>query len=263
MRIFGGSRGRRMRAGGKSKFYFGAGVAMVIVTIVVLLTKGTRWPSVDIVLPENLPDAAGLKGEDTGGQWNVVEIVPETVQPAIATLTRPLSYCRTQTVETFWSGGSGKAVYQVYVSGKQTRLDTSLSDGSVRHTLIVGTSAAVWYDEEPDWTVCHTHQLTADAMGRMLTYETVRDLPADQIAQADYRSVDGVKCIYVETCPDSGGYVSRYWIGVEWGLLYAAERTCNGEMIYRFSSTPPEIGSLDGALFLLPDGTQLEMPEEG
>lgn len=245
----------------KQSAYFGIGVALLVVVVVVLLVRGTHLESADIVLPENPTGAAEPEDSGPEGQLNVVEITPETVRPAIATLSRPLAYSRAQTVETFWSGGSGQSVSQVYVSGAVTRLDTHQSDGCVRHTLVSGDAAAVWYDDEENWTVLHSPDLTADAAGRMLTYETVRDLPVDRIASAGFIEKDGVQCVYVETLPDSGGYTEKYWVSVDWGLLYAAERACNGELIYRFSSAAPENAPVDSALFFLPDGSELTTTE--
>jgi len=247
----------------KQKIYFTAiAAALVLVFAILLLTRGFHWKSGGIVLPENPSDAAGLEEEDSSNRLHILTIAPETVQPAISTLSRPLSYSRTQTVETFWSGGSGQSISQVYVSGSTTRLDTALPDGSTRHTLVAGSAAAVWYDDETSWTTLHARQLTADAASRMLTYETVRDLPAGQIAAADYRDLDGVACIYVETAPDSGGYADRYWVSVEWGLLCAAERSCNGTLIYRFTATAPGSGAMAEELFTLPDGSKLEPPPQ-
>ena len=92
----------------------------------------------------------------------------------------------------------------------------------------------------------------------MLTYETVRDLPAEEIAAADYRMKDALYCIYVETAPDSGGYTSRYWVSVADGLLYAAEREWGGEVVYRFTASAPDADLPDETLFLLPDGSPPE-----
>ena len=195
--------------------------------------------------------------EDDGSEsrLNVVSITPETVRPAINTLSRPAAYSRVQTVETFWSGGSGQAVSQIHVSGGRTRLDTQLPDGSVRHMLVVGGAAGVWYDDETEWKLLRSRQLSADLAARTLTYETVRDLPVERIAQADYRSLEGVYCIYVETAPDSQGYVDRFWVSVDTCLLHAAERLQNGALVYRFTATAPDAAAPDEALFLLPDGS--------
>ena len=160
-------------------------------------------------------------------------------------------------METFWSGGSGQSVSQVYVSGSRTRLDTQLPDGSVRHTLVSGDSAGVWYDDETEWAALGAGPLAADQSARMPTYETVRDLPASSIAAADYRTLDGLSCIYVETRPDGAGYADFYWVSVDSGLLCRAERTLHGALVYRFTGDTPETASPDESLFLLPDGTAL------
>lgn len=61
-----------------------------------------------------------------------------------------------------------------------------------------------------------------------MTYEDILALPPERIAAADYRALEGVNCIYVETEPDEAGYVERYWVSVSSGLLAAAERECDG-----------------------------------
>ena len=235
-----------------------SGVALLLAVVVVALAWSARREPGGIVLPEGPADSSGVNSGSGPESVSVVEITPETVQIAIATLSRPASYSRSQTVETFWSGGSGQSVSQVYVSGGRTRLDTQLPDGSIRHMLLAGELAGVWYDDEEDWTVLRGGELTADQAGRMPTYETVLALPAEEIAQADCRQIDGVSCIYVETAADDSGCADRYWVSVENGLLYAAERTQDGQVIYRFTASLPESGGPAESLFLLPDGSALE-----
>lgn len=222
----------------------------------VLVQMGSRGGG-GIRLPEGSAEAETGEGQDAVSGVDVLEITPGTVKPAISTLSRPVTYQRTQTVETFWSGGSGQTVSQVAVNGGTTRVDTALPDGSVRHTLVAGSAAAVWYDDEEEWVVFRVEDFTADVAQRMLTYETVRELPVEDIAQADYRELDGVYCIYVETGPDEAGYADRYWVSVSSGLLYAAERTCQGELVYRFTTTEPDAETPEESLFRLPDGSAL------
>lgn len=243
--------------------YMTMGFGVLLLVVVVLLIMGNRRGTGGIVLPAAPADGAGVEEKEGESRLNRVEITPETVKPAINTLARPVSYSRTQVVETFWSGGSGQSVTQIYVSGSRTRLDTQLADGSVRHMLVSGGMAGVWYDDETEWTALRAGTLTADLAGRMLSYETVRDLPVEEIAAADYRERDGVYCVYVETRPDGDGYVDRYWVGVETGLLYAAERLSGQDLIYRFTAGQPETDTLEEGLFLLPDGSALSGPENG
>ena len=130
----------------------------------------------------------------------------------------------------------------------------------MRHTLVSGERVGVWYDSEKSWTLLHSagQPAASDAMGRMLTYETVLELPAEEIAAADYRERDGVYCIYVEVLPDSEGYISRYWVSVSDGLLYAAERILGEKLVYRFTAGQLNTETPEEELFLLPDGSTLE-----
>lgn len=251
----------------KRSIYLALGFSALLVVVILLLVWGGRRQSQGIVLPESQGDGAGVGEEGGESRLNTVTITPETVRPAVSTLSRPASYSRSQTVETFWDGGSGQSLIQIYVSGGRTRLDTQLAGGSVRHTLVEtdldGRSlAGVWYDDETEWKLLRSPDLTADMAGRMLSYETVRDLPVETIAMADYREQDGVNCVYVETVEDGGGYVDRYWVSVDSGLLHRAERQWNGALIYRFTAGTPEIAAQDESLFLLPDGGALDMEND-
>ncbi len=241
--------------------YVTMGFGVLLLVVMVLLAWGGRRQSGQIVLPESQTDGAGMGEDSQNSRLNTVSITPETVGAAISTLSRPASYSREQVVETFWSGGSGQSAARVYVSGSRTRLDLTMPDGSVRHTLVESaedqTVAGVWYDDEPAWTRLQTEVLAADRMGRMLTYETVRDLPAPSIAEADYREAYDTSCIYVETRPDGVGYTDRYWVSVANGLLIAAERLWDGALVYRFSAGEPDVSPQEESLFLLPDGSAL------
>ena len=209
-----------------------------------------------IILPEHTTETE--TGSDSGNPdgFNALTISPETVQAAISTLSRPSAYERTQTVETFWSNGSSTSVSEIAVSGGITRIDTTLDDSSVCHILMNSDTAAVWYDDEKTWVTLEAKEFTADALQRMPTYETVLDLNTASIAQAEYCEKDGVRCIFVQTRQDMDGYVERYWISAQSGLLYASERLFGDALIYRFSTIEPESVTPDESRFLLPDGSE-------
>ena len=241
--------------------YFSLALGVVLLFVVLLLAQGGLRQSGGIVLPETPVDTDAAGGEGWQGALNVVQILPETVQPAINTLSRPVSYKRTQTVETIWSGGSGRSVSQVAVNGGYTRIDTAFPDGSVCHMLVLGGKAAVWYDDETEYTLFRSDQFSADIAQRMLSYETVRDLEVGRISEASYQDLNGVPCIYVATREDEDGYSESYWVSISSGLLVAAERLCAGERIYRFTAGEPDGEAPAEELFLLPDGGVLT-PEE-
>ena len=99
--------------------------------------------------------------------------------------------------------------------------------------------------------------LTQDAEQGILTYEDILALPPERIAAADYRALEGVNCIYVETAEDDWGYVQRYWVSVDTGLLVVAERLQKGETVYRMAALEADQTAPPAETFTLPDGTDL------
>lgn len=241
---------------------FTVGIIVLLLVAVFLLAHGRIHRTGNIVLPEIQAEDTGLKDDESTESLNVIQITPGTVQPAITTLSRPASYSRTQVVETFWSGGSGRETYEVAVSGGLTRIDLTTPDGGSRHVLLTGQRGALWYDEDRSWTEFEAGQTDHDAMQRMPTYEVVRDLPVSQIQKAEYRTTQGGEsCIYVETVPNEAGYGDRYWVSTASGLLIRAERIQNDKLIYRFTAGPLREDPPEEGLFRLPDGSLLESGE--
>lgn len=231
-------------------------IALVLLFVLALFAASRTLKRDRVIV---LPEQQGEQGSSDNGSAvdsvNTLAVTPDTVQVAIGTLSRPASYERTQMVTIFWSGGESTSVSQVAVSGALTRIDTTLADSSVRHVLRNGETAAVWYDEEKEWMTLTVEELSADAMQRMPTYETVLRLSAADIAQAEYCERDGVRCLYVQTRETRDGYIERYWVSVDSGLLFAAERLWEETLIYRFTAVEPEGEAPREERFLLPDGT--------
>lgn len=235
------------------------GFIILVVMVLVLMFSNSLRRSSRITLPaENStseqtdPDASA--GEDA---LTVIAVTPETVQTAIATLARPEQYSRAIRVEQVWSGGSGSFETTVTVSGRWTRTDRTLSDGQVRHTITDGETTYIWYNSESTVYSGPAGEITPDDEQAIPTYETILELPVEDIAAADYRSVSDVNCIYVETAEDPDGYTQRYWVGVETGLLVASERLLEGETIYRMASLTVDLSVPSADRFILPDGTVL------
>lgn len=85
------------------------GFAGLIALVVVLMLVNSLRPSPGIVLPSE-KDEGVQSGEDDGeGSLSVVEIRPDTVQAAVATLVRPESYRREVVVQQFWDSGQRHA----------------------------------------------------------------------------------------------------------------------------------------------------------
>lgn len=225
------------------------------VIVVVMMLMNTLQRPKHIVLPDTAITSDQIT-EDPGTDGNalaVVEIAPETVQSAIATLSRPEAYRRTVTVEQFWSSGSGSYETTVTVSGSWTRMDRTMPDGRVRHSIIGPEEACVWYNNETEIYRSAVGAVSADNEQFIPTYENILDLSVETISTADYRVLSDIRCIYVEAAEED--VQLRYWVSVDTGLLVAAEKLLDGERVYRMEALTVDQTEPAATEFTLPDGT--------
>lgn len=95
-----------------------AALALGVVIVALMLTNSLSH-NAHITLPSSDPPRDPSAGSDgaVSGALTVVEITPETVQAAIASLSRPESYGRSMTIEYLWIGGSGTHELYTIVRG--------------------------------------------------------------------------------------------------------------------------------------------------
>ena len=233
-------------------------IVILVVLVVLLMLMSNLRRSSRVVLPDTSTPTGDSAEQTSGGSAiQVVEVTPETVQAAIATLHRPEAYSRSVTVEYLWNGGSSTSEITVSASGGWSRTDRTLPDGQTRHAITNGETTYIWYNSETDVFTGPAGEISPDAEQTIPTYEDVLALAPEQIAQADYRMVSDVRCIYVETAEDDWGYVQRYWVSVDTGLLAVAERLQDGETVYRMAALTVDETAPDAKTFTLPDGTAL------
>lgn len=235
------------------------GFAILIVLVVVILMSNSLRRSSRIVLPDTVQPMEDVM--DAISQENAsitpVSVTPETVQSAIESLRRPASYRRTITVERLWEGGSGTSEVEVSVANGWTRTDVTPTGGRTRHTITDGETTYIWYGGQSAYYQGAAGDITADQEQGIPTYEDVLALSVSQIETADYRVLSGINCIYVETGEDDNGYVVRYWVSVDTGLLAVTEWLENGQSIYRAGSPGLDTTAPATEDFTLPDGTVL------
>ena len=242
----------------KLKWHTWGIVAFMVLAVGVILS-GTLRRTSHITLPE-AESSAGQDSErpdSADDTLTVIEVVPSTVQAAIETLARPESYRRTVTIEQLWNGGSGSYEVTVTVNGPWTRTDRTMPDGRARHTITGSETVYVWYNNEKNVYSGPVGGVSADVEQSIPTYEDILELPAEQIAAADYRTVSDVHCIYVETAEDEAGYVLRYWVSVDTGLLVMAEKLENGSTVYRMAALTADQTTATEGSFTLPDGSSV------
>lgn len=232
----------------------------VAIAVAALMLSGSLSRTAHITLPLSDPPRDSSSG-DGGAQsgLTVVEISPETVQAAIESLSRPENYGRNVTVEYLWPSGGGTLELYTIVRGPWTRVDRGLPNGTTRISVTNGEETYIWYDYDsnPEVVVLPAGEFSADAEQSIPTYEDILDLPVEDISLADYRPLDALTCIYVETAADPAGYATRYWVSVENGLLVQAERILGEDTVYRMTSLYVDETEYDASRFTLPDGTVL------
>ena len=235
------------------------GFAVLAVLVVALMLVSSLSRTSRITLPESSVSSEQQTEENLAGtnMPTVVEVTPQTVQAAIATLERPEEYRRSVTVEQFWNNGSGMYEIMVAVREGWTRTDRTMPDGRIRHTVTDGNTTYIWYNNQVPVRTITAGEISADDEQTIPTYETVLELPVNKITIADYRTLSDVNCIYLETEEDADGYFLRYWVNVDTGLLAAAEKLLDGETVYRMAALSVEQAVPDEADFILPDGTRL------
>lgn len=241
----------------KRKWFAGVFVTITVVIVAVMMFGTLRRPE-RISLPSMEVTSGEVSGELSGAEdLTLVEVMPETVQAAIATLARPEEYQRTVVVERFWDGGSNSTQSVVAVTQGWTRVDRTLPNGQTRHAVTNGETTYIWYDQEGTVRQVAAGVISADDEQLIPTYEDVLKVDPAVIVAADYRIVSERQCIYVETAADSEGYVRRFWVDLNSGLLTIAETLQNDVVIYRMAAMQDEPLAERVLQFTLPDGTFL------
>lgn len=233
------------------------GFAGLIALVVVLMLANSLRPSPRIELPSQEEEGVQSEESSSGDGLTVVEIRPDTVQAAVATLERPETYQRELVVQQFWDSGSGTMGNTVTVSGGWTRVDQTLARDRVRHSVTDGRMTYIWYNSQRTVYAAQAGEISADMEQAIPTYEDVLDLPVEEISAANYQTLSNMNCIYVETAADAYGYVLKYWVSVDSGLLVAAEKLLDGETVYRMWETSADLNPTIESEFTLPDGTDL------
>ncbi len=243
-------------------------VISCIILIAVVYSFGLNFfrstPEIVVADPTISPSQP-LSTDSLDGQGGIlVEVTPETVQSIIASMSRYKSYQRTVGVQYRWESGASEVITaQVRVDGGWSRCDVTLASGMVEHSITGDGTVWYWYDESLDYVQAPAAGQTEDLLQHIPTYEDVLALDPSEITDTGYEEKNGVPCVFLEVKREPLGYVERYWISENSGLLKAAETLKDGAAVYAMSSgdvVSPLSGEADA--FTLPDGTVLYVPAD-
>lgn len=247
--------------GERSRVKFIVLIALILGAAIVYsfsVSQFQQTPEVSLGDPEQ-NQSTGPGHQDLPDGTVVIEVAPDTVQNVIRTLNRYTSY-RRRVRAAYLEGGEeiGTLTATVAVDGGWTRCDVSEEGGWTEHSIVNEDSRWLWYDNSREYVRLAARESTADLAQRVPTYEDVLEAERRDITAASYVERGGIPCVYVEVHQRELGYLERYWISVESGLLVASETEKDGETVYRMDSyeveSPlPEVKDS----FTLPDGTVL------
>ena len=172
-------------------------VALVLLVLLFVVCGALHHPA-HVVLPQDASSSDVSDASLDDSAVGRIAVRPDTVQSAIATLERPARYSRAITIERYYSGGSGVDRSSVSVDGAWMRVDTEQASGAQSHTISNGERTWVWYGGSELYYESAA-AFTADEEQGIPTYEDILHLDKKRIAAADYRLLDTVDCIFVNS----------------------------------------------------------------
>ena len=198
----------------------------------------TAPPEVDEISGKNLALVGG------------VEIDEKNIQRVIASLERAESYSATIVSRLYHGQTSSALTCRQVVKNDAYRVDWLNAAGAVeRSELLYGDAYYAWRSNADAYFQGARGDFTTDQGAMLPTYETVCDLPAEQITGGALVQENGALYLTADTKEDE--YVGVYKISVETGMLCSASFSQDGKMIRAVEVSIMEDEPAD-AMFVLP-----------
>lgn len=229
----------------------GAIMLVILTAVVLVLASPEDTPSVLLPAAEEESEPADSAAEGA----DVLAVTNDNVQAVIATLARAGSYSRVITAETFWEGGSATAEFSVWAHGDSLRVETQQGERKKNMILTAG-ECWIWYGDDSAGSYHGTGENSIRDMDEWLglpTYEDVLEIPVGEIRDSGYCEHAGDACIYVVYASGEMNYVNHVYVSVTTGLVMGAEIYDGDTLVYRMTSTLPELSTPADELFLPPE----------
>ena len=175
--------------------------------------------------PPESQEIAGKNLELVGG----VEIDETNIQRVIASLERAESYSAKIVSRLYHGQDSSALACRQTVKNGAYRVDWLNAAGAVERTeLLYEDAYYAWRSNTDTYFQGARGDFTTDQSAMLPTYETVCDLPAEQITGGALVQENGA--LYLTADTKENGYVGVYKISVETGMLCAASFSQDGMM---------------------------------
>ena len=233
---------------------------VVVAAICVFAITGSKHTQREgIVLPP--PDWRPGDSQNAQDESSFVSVSPENVADVIRQMQRPAFYHQVLTLTHRFDGTASQQTVHIWTSRQIQRIVTE-QDGRSRNILTDGQTAYLWYRDEPGnvKSVSLPENVSADDLAGIATYETVCDLPTEDILSAEYLyspEVGEFPCLHVAA--ETDGITDEFRIDLETGLLRSSAVIEDQELFLEMEQTELQIlDESDEALLsqmLLPNGT--------
>lgn len=229
-------------------------VLAAIIWLIFLSASSSEIDTVPVILPTEAVDGGNADPDRIEqNETHTIAVTPDTVQAVIRTLSRADNYSRTLTVESFWSGGSSSQTISVWNRGSSVKMTVSRADGSVSKNILIDNNKKwIWYSGSDEVFHGAAAETEADEYQTLLTYENVLELDKSAITDAGYIQYNEEMCIYVRYASGEFAYDNLCYISIATGLLMGSEIYDGDKLIYRMSSTVPDISTPDESVFSKP-----------
>lgn len=184
---------------------------------VVLPSETTKAPESDAVLGQNLE----ILGD--------VQVTASNVQRVIASLSRAESYTATIVSRLYYGETSGTVTCRQTVKNGAYRTDYLDAEGTIAYTeLLWNGSYYTWRNGADTYSQGNQGAFTTDQSAMLPTYETVCDLPEEQITGGALVQEGDELLLTVDT--QNGNQIGVYKVSARTGLLRSASFSENGKM---------------------------------
>lgn len=203
------------------------------------------------VLDQQTDDLA----QENESKISQITINTSNVQAVIASLSRPGAYSCSVTNTLYWDGGAGTLQCKQYARDGAYRVESLDADGTItRVQLQYDGKIYAWDAGSSTYYSGQAGSFTPGEAAMLPTYETVCQLPADQIQAAELIELSGQPMIRVAAAENDR--TAEYIISAVTGLLYSASFSEDGTRTQFIQTSVLSLERAADNLFTLPGQNQ-------
>lgn len=238
-------------------------VCIVTAVLVALLILDLSSDLPEVHLPEatNGTSSDNGSGGSFGNEQNLInplELRPETLQYILEIIEKPKSYSCHYGIESFWADGSSSFDVNVYQRDGVLSVYI-LNDMYLKRCLLTEDEYYIWYADERGYYsgtrgTALADESIADCVQMAGSYTELLELDVADILETEYTELDGVYCIYAKAAVGELGYISKYYIYPDTGILLSKEIYSGENLVYRMNSSDVVLSVPYDDYFTLPGG---------